>query len=238
VATNLGITTCDGFQIIEKLNKSVPCSVSGRVVSFTTDSVDVGTFRIGVRGVTNPTTDGGIGSFKILSYYNALVMDKNEVFPGVGMGPKPVAFTLPTFKKDGLAQVRYTSLNRAKFTFSAPATKGSWVRVTFATDYIIPAAGVSCVLVEDTAAQNPVELGLSCAVAESGSLMLNILNLPSDYAIGKEIEIKIFGVTNPGVSGTTATFTIEVLEENTTKALLYSSGLPGIEIREGTIGKI
>ncbi len=84
----------------------------------------------------------------------------------------------------------------------------AWVRITFPADYQVPLTGATCLYEE--AGQY-----LKCGAAESESLELNIHEFSSALVSGATINLLINGVVNPGITGTTGTLTVELLEYNT-----------------------
>jgi hypothetical protein len=67
-SNNLGITKCSGYVMEEFVKTEIDCTVAGRVVTLPVPQIDAGLFKIGVRGVQNPSDAGGVGRFKIKTY--------------------------------------------------------------------------------------------------------------------------------------------------------------------------
>jgi hypothetical protein len=88
--------------LVEKKETSVPCTISGRTITFQISSVDIGTLILGIRDVQNPDTVGGLGNFKLFTYWKSILKDKNEVYPSVGLGTKPSEVTSPKVEIEGL----------------------------------------------------------------------------------------------------------------------------------------
>ena len=141
--SGLGITTCSAFAIEEIAKTDFSCSVSDRKVTVTMTEIEAGVLKIGVRDVLNPSTDGGTGTFKIWTYYNNVLRDKNEIFPSVGISATAPLFTSVSLKYSGEAWARYTSRYVIAATLPAYLPARSWMRVTFPSGYLLT-AGVSC----------------------------------------------------------------------------------------------
>ena len=226
--SGLGITTCSAFAIEEIAKIDFICSVSDRKVTINMSVIEAGVLKIGIRDVLNPSTDGGTGTFRIWTYYNNTLRDKNEIFPSVGISPAAPTFTDVSLRFSGEAWARYTSRYIITATLPAYLPSGSWMRVTFPDGYLL-GTGVNCSF-------QTTGIVIECTDAEDGSLQLHLNNLPA-LAAGEHV-IYIDGATNPGVTGTTGTFWVEALQENTYNAVYATKSIAGVVISTGTISKI
>ena len=142
--------------------------------------------HIGLEGVTNPSTSGGTGNFKIRTLSNGFLQDDNEIYPAIGIADAPVDFSSVSLSYDGNAWVRYRPQYRLVIVSSVVITAGSWVRVTFPSDYIVPTTGLSCTYQEGS-------LDLPCTAASDSSLILEATGLPY-IASGSTVTILMSGV--------------------------------------------
>ena len=93
-ALNLGVTTCQGFSLVNSLKVPVPCTVLDRTVTWMTGNLPIGRVDFALESVKNPNVEGGTGNFEVRTYRSAYMVEVNTAFGSVGIAPVPGSFAV------------------------------------------------------------------------------------------------------------------------------------------------
>jgi hypothetical protein len=77
------------------------------VITFPIAKIETGKHIVGVYGVMNPTKDGGVGVFRLKTYGNGAVKDKNGNFGQLGISKTAPSFPSLTLANEGGSQAAY-----------------------------------------------------------------------------------------------------------------------------------
>jgi len=215
---------------------TVTCSISAYsvVFVFTSPVLNGVTSSVTIKSVTNPTTKGGTGNFKLVSKTGDNVLDQNLVFGVIGIADTIGTLTSTSVSLDSAGVLNAGEVTKYAFSFKVSQT--------------IPAQSYMKFIIQDT------NFGLStypsCSAFSingkiiSGKLTCQtvgrevyVRGLSAAIPAGQDVGITV-SMTNPPFSGTTAEFTLAIFRNGTNAIYDRRTGIPGIPITAGTLSNV
>ena len=215
--SGLGIGTCSASETFTGV--TVPCSVSGRVVTFEFQSLKQTIYSLELKGVQNPSDTGGTGMFELRSWSHSTLVDKNLLFGSLGISGPPDSLEV-SVQVEGANLANYSP--KHKFSVEIPEyySKGTWLRVVYPQSFQIPDQ-VECFVQE-------WQSWIDCAKYKETSylhLTPNKAIFPGSYSI------EAYGILNPSTSVSSSSVYFEVMRANTFTVLAKNSQveLPSVD---------
>ena len=214
-------TDCSAYIFEAGVSTKVPCTTEPRKIILNLGTLGVGEQIIGFHDVINPSSAGGTGYFWIETYQDATLIDTNGAYPGVGITNPPTDVST-VLQSIGASVTSYSST----ITFSTGSTlsyaAGSWIRVTL-PEYFTFSAGPRCLLGVTV---------VNCNLNQYDKLMVETEGLAS---MNGALKFTLQNAINPPMTGSTGTFTFEVIEKNSSNVLYTSSKMNGYTITPGFV---
>ncbi len=187
-----------------------------------------------IQKVLNPTTKGGTGNFKLTIYKGDSVIDQNLIFGVIGVSDyvpllaSPLVGLTSTFS----SQASQASSYDFSFQLTTAIQQASFFIIDVGTTAFTIAATPACVVFPI----NGLTITGTFTCTKSGS-QVTVTGLGQDLPAGTEMGIRI-PMTNPGVSGTTDTFSIYIVKSGTSTYLSKRTGISALTITPGVINSV
>lgn len=187
-----------------------------------------------IQKVLNPAAKGGTGNFKLTIYKGDSVIDQNLIFGVIGVSDYVPLLASPLVEVTDTFSVLASAVSSYDFSFQITTAiqKDSFFIIDVGTTAFTIAATPACVVFP----VNGLTITGTFTCTFSGT-QITVTGLEEDLPAGTEMGIRV-PMTNPGVSGTTDTFSVYIVKSGTSTYRSKRTGISALTILPGLINSV